>query len=261
MSEYYAGRLADLPAPQFFVPGTQKGGTTSLYFYLKRHPRVVLSNIKEYHFFDEHYAQGMSWYFERLPKLEVGAGAITGDFTPLYLFHPHVAERMARHFPKARLIVLLRNPVERALSHYHHEIRLGREHRSFDRAIADEPALMEHELRRMSADELYFSTDLQRYSYLSRGYYADQLERLFRCYPRRQVLVLQSERFFESPQDILERVYPFLELDVIPPGEFRAHNKNDYPEMPPALRRALLDRFQAPNERLFQLLGERFDWH
>lgn len=252
--------IAALPSPQFFVPGTQKGGTTSLYYYLKRHPRVVLSEIKEYHFFDQHYEEGVSWYRERLPVLPPEAGFITGDFTPLYMLHPHAPARMAALCPKARVIVLLRNPVDRAFSHYHHEVRLGREERSFEAAIAEEPELIGRELARMVADEHYFSPVVQRHSYLTRGYYADQIERLVRHFARDQLLILQSERLFENPQAILERVYAFLDLEVIPPGEFGAHNEHHYGKMDPALRRRLLDLFQAPNERLFELLGERYDW-
>lgn len=247
-------------SPQFFVPGAQKSGTTSLYFYLKRHPRIVLSDIKEYHFFDRDYEQGLDWYRQRLPALDAGAGTITGDFTPIYLFHPRAIERMARHFPAARLIVLLRNPAERAYSHFQHTMRLGRESRSFDAAVREEPALVERELERMAADAGYESADLPWHSYLARGLYARQLERLFRFYPREQVLVLQSERLFESPQETLERVYEFLGLDILPPGDFKAHYTNEYEEMDPALRRGLMEYFSEPNQQLFRLLGVRYDW-
>lgn len=253
-------RLADRPAPHFFVPGTQKGGTTSLYYYLKRHPRILLSEIKEYHFFDQHYDQGVAWYRERLPALAPGSGLITGDFTPLYLFHPHAPARMAALCPHARLIVLLRNPVDRAFSHYHHEVRLGRESRSFETAIAEEPALVGPELARMVADEHYFSPVVQRHSYLTRGYYAEQIERLFRHYPRDQVLVLQSERLFDHPQAALERVCAFLDLEPLPPGEFGAHNEHHYAPLDAAARGRLAELFQAPNQRLYALLGEIYEW-
>src|SRR5690349_2442753 len=128
-------------AVQFFVPGAQKGGTTSLFFYLQRHPRIVLGEVKEHHFFDQHYARGIAWYRQQLPRL--AGDAITGDFTPLYLFHPRAAQRMALHFPAARSIVLLRNPVDRALSHYHHVARQGLEPRSFAAALREEPAIVE----------------------------------------------------------------------------------------------------------------------
>jgi len=246
--------------PQFFVPGAQKSGTTSLFFYLKRHPRIVLGENKEVHFFDQHYARGIEWYRQQLPPLSRAQGALTGDFTPLYLFHPRAAERMAKHFPAARVIVLLRNPVDRAFSHFHHVVRQGLEPRSFATALREEPAIVERELERIAADEHYFSTELQRYSYLSRGHYAEQLERLFRSYPREQVLVLQSEPLFTDAQRVLERIYRFLGLESIPAGAFRVHNATEHPPLDAAARRDLGARFAAPNERLFELLGERYDW-
>ena len=252
--------LSTLPPPQFFVVGTQKGGTTSLYEYLKPHPRIVLSDVKEHHFFDQHYDEGLAWYQAQFPVLDASAGEITGDFTPLYMFHPHAIERMVRHHPQARIIVLLRNPVDRAFSHYNHAVRLGNEHRSFTVAIAEEPAMIERELARMAADHSYFGLEYQRHSYLSRGLYADQLLRLFQHYPRRQVLVAQSERLFQDPVAVLERIHEFLGLESHRPDAFSVHNQNRYAGMDPALRDRLRAYFEEPNRQLFELLGERFDW-
>lgn len=249
-----------LPPPQFFVVGTQKGGTTSLYEYLKPHPQIVLSEVKEHHFFDQHYDEGLAWYRAQFPVLDAAAGEITGDFTPLYMFHPHAIARMARHHPQARIIVLLRNPVDRAFSHYNHAVRLGNEQRSFTAAIAEEPAMIERELARMAADHSYFGLEYQRHSYLTRGMYAEQMTRIFEFYPRQQVLVAQSERLFLDPAAILERIYRFLGVGSCEVGNFEVYNQNRYGAMDAATRRALRERFAEPNRQLFELLGERFDW-
>lgn len=250
--------LSEQPRPQFLVVGVQKGGTTSLYHHLAEHPRVRLGRVKEYHFFDEHFGRGLEWYRGQLPALE--PGEITGDFTPLYIFHPHALERIAQYLPEARLIVLLRDPVDRAYSHYHHEVRLGREARSFEAAIAEEPEMVEREWARMIDDPDYFSPELQRHSYLTRGHYDEQLARLFGLFPREQVLVVQSERLFSAPHRALEGVWRFLELEPLEVSAFPVANDHHYPPLPEARRRQLQAHFRDHNRRLFELVGHPFDW-
>ena len=128
--------------PDFLISGAQRGGTTSLYNYLQAHPCFELPTTKELHFFDRKFHRGLAWYRAHFPTyLEKcfaqriqGRAFLTGEATPNYLFHPLVSRRVAEVLPRVKLIVLLRNPVDRAFSHYHHILDLGYEHLPFAEA-------------------------------------------------------------------------------------------------------------------------------
>ena len=125
--------------PDFLIIGTQRGGTTSLYHYLQAHPCIRPASTKEVHFFDTKFHKGLAWYRGHFPtRIEQssvnrlhGHSLMTGEATALYLFHPHAPKRVAKALPFVKLIVLLRNPVDRALSHYYHAIKHGYETLSF----------------------------------------------------------------------------------------------------------------------------------
>src|SRR5215208_8528317 len=119
------------PLPDFLILGAQKAGTTALYAYLRWHPQITGPSFKEVSFFDRHYARGERWYRAHLPMRR---SSIVGEASPSYLFHPLAPERVAQMLPNARLVALLRNPVDRAFSHYQHEVALGREPLSFEAA-------------------------------------------------------------------------------------------------------------------------------
>ncbi len=112
--------------PDFIILGAQRAGTSSLYYYLSQHPQILPAVRKELHFFDDHYRRGLGWYRSQFPT-RGARGTITGEATPYYLSHPHAPARIQRLLPQARLIVLLRNPVERAISHYFFEVSHQRE--------------------------------------------------------------------------------------------------------------------------------------
>lgn len=103
--------------PNFIIIGAQKGGTSSMFSYLKQHPQLQLPDIKEIHFFDNNYQKGSTWYKSHFPLIIV-KNKLTGEASPYYLFHPHVPQRVIQLCPKVKLIVMLRNPADRAYSHY-----------------------------------------------------------------------------------------------------------------------------------------------
>ena len=170
--------------PNFLIIGVSRSGTTSLYNYLTQHPSVAPALIKEVYFFDRSYKRGLAWYRSFFPTvLEKYYSTtvkkkefITGEATPCYIFHPHVPRRVFKTIPGIKLIVLLRNPVDRAYSFYHHNLRRGLESLSFEEAIESEVKRLRGELEKMMDDENYFSFNRQYYSYLSRGIYVDQLK-------------------------------------------------------------------------------------
>ena len=191
-----------------------------------------------------------------------GRRIITGEATPYYMFHPHACKRIAAILPNVKLIALLRNPVDRAYSHYHNKIRGGRENLTFEEAIESEPRRLAGELEKMLIDESYFSVHHGHHGYLSRGLYVEQIKAWHACVPKEQLLIVDSETFFADPQGIYDKVCALLGLAPYRIRELIVNNPGDYDQkMPAALRKKLIDYFAPHNEELFGYLGVRFDWN
>ncbi|MCC6312615.1 MAG: sulfotransferase [Thermomicrobiales bacterium] len=247
------------PGPDFIVIGAQRSGSTSLYRYLTAHPRIAPATRKEVHYFSLHHERGRAWYRRQFPH-QATLGTITGEATPYYLFHPHAPGRVRMEAPQARLLAILRNPVDRAYSHYAHEVAQGRESLSFEDAIAREPERLAAESARLAADPTFVSAIHQRWSYLARGRYAEQLRRWFELVPRDRVLVLRSEDLYTNPAATMERAALFLDLEPVWNIEPKAHNERDYPPMAATTRRDLERQFAVDNAALADLLDEPFGW-
>lgn len=259
--ESLTGRLRVLP--DFLIIGAERCGTTSLYNYLAQHPSVVPAARKDIHFFNVNYRRGAGWYRTHFPTLlskyshaRRKQGFATGDSTPSYCFSPHAPRRVFELLPGVKLLLLLRDPVERAYSHYHMALRDGYETLPFAEALEREDERLRGELERMLEDESYYSSPRHLYSYLSRGIYADQLKLWLDRFSRDQMLVLKSEDLYENPPRIMKRVQQFLHLPLVELTDHRKHNQALYPAMDPALRKRLADYFEAPNARLFELLRD-----
>jgi hypothetical protein len=254
--------------PDFVIIGAQKAGTTSLYNYLIQHPCVARARRKEVNFFDVHFSKGVSWYrgfFPLAPKRYFeryirGREILTGEASTDYLFHPLAPRRMFEVIPKARLIVLLRNPVDRAYSHYFHEVAKGRENLPFDAAIDQEAERLRGEEQKIRTNPLYEGFRYRHYSYLARGIYIDQIKAVMDVFPAEQLLILKSEDFYAEPRQTFKQVLSFLRLPVFELQEYRAHNARKYPEMPHETRKRLIDYFRPHNERLYAYLGVDFGW-
>jgi hypothetical protein len=245
-------RAIEGPLPNFVVIGTQKGGTSFFYSLLTEHPLVRRAAAKELHFFDNKFAEGVGWYrrcFSEGERVD-GQRTITGEASPSYLFDPQVPERMARIVPEARLIALLRNPVDRAYSHYQMEVRRGKEGRSFEEATEQEIT---------SAEGGENAVDV-RYAYLARGLYAEQLERFSFFANREQLLVIESETLFTRRLEVLERVMTFLGLPPFESTLAPPAGRAPYEPMDPLTRRRLEGFFAPHNERLYDLLNTDFGW-
>jgi hypothetical protein len=254
--------------PDFIIIGAQKGGTSSLYSYLASHPFVIGAFRKELHFFDYNFARGFDWYRAHFPTEAYksllgrhrGGRILTGEASPYYIFHPHVAARINEALPDVKLIVMLRHPVDRAYSHYQHQSRRGLEMRQFDVALHDESGTLSRELIKLMEDPDYVGKDYASYSYLTRGVYADQLERWFDLFGRDQFLIINSEDFFSAPQEQYDSVLRFLELPQHQLKDIRVVNAGHYGgRMDADLRRRLVDYFRPHNERLFRLIGQTYD--
>ena len=262
-----AGETEPEVLPDFVIIGAQKSGTTFLYNLLTRHPSVEGTFEKEVHYFDRFFHKGIEWYRSQfpLPRLKEQRKVITGETTPDYLFHPHAARRMAEVVPQARLIVLLRNPVDRAYSHYHHNLtRKGRETLGFEEAIEAEQARLRGEMEKMLKNERYTSYKYRHYSYLYKGIYVDHLLRWSEFYSEEQMLVLKSEDFYEHTLETLKVIQDFLHLPDWQPEpavlQMIPKRQNRYPKMKPDTRRRLEEYFEPHNRRLYEYLGVDFGW-
>ena len=253
--------------PAFLLIGAQRAGTTSLFYSLRRHPHVGRPGTKEVHFFDDQFWRGVDWYRSffataaerRLARLR-GGDLVSGEATPYYLFHPAVPERVASTIPAALLVVLLRDPVDRAYSHYRKMRRMSLERLSFEEALDAEEERLAGEEERLLADPRYRSRHHRRHAYVGRGLYADQLERWLAHFPREQLLVLRAEDFFERPAEIYAETLDFLGLRTWRPPDFEPRNPTTSSPLAPNLRARLEERFEEPNARLARLLGRDLRW-
>jgi Sulfotransferase domain len=248
------------PLPGFLILGAQKAGTTALYAYLRRHPQITGPSWKEVSFFDRHWTRGEAWYRGNFPNVLRSRGDLVGEASPSYLFHPLAPRRVAELVPDAKLIVLVRNPVDRAHSHYHHEVALGREPLAFEDALAAEDERTAGEAERLAAEPGYFSHAWWNYTYRARGRYAEQLERWLDIFPHEQLLVLPSEELLGEPEPAHARALEFLGVQPQRLDSYPRVFERTYEPMRPDTRARLGAEFEEPNRRLYGLLGRDLGW-
>jgi len=252
--------------PDFLIIGAQKCGTTSLFYYLCQHPQIMQSSTKEVHYFDggldsnvDTYEKGQYWYRTHFPlKSELKEGYITGEASVLYIFHPLAASRIYELVPNVKMIALLRNPTERAISHYFYNKRRQKE--SLD--IMDAFRAEEQRMKSTWESGDYKNDDFRLSSYKTRGLYQEQLERYLDFFSKEQMLILCSEDFFKEPRNTLTRVCKFLDIETdFTIEDPRAKNVSDNnTELPAEVHEYLDDYYKIPNQALFDQIGRTFKW-
>jgi hypothetical protein len=269
----YGIRTSDQrPLPDFLIIGTKRGGTTSLWNYLIQHPLVPRLfpawNTKASHYFEEHWPRGEAWYRSHFPTLRQrqalearhGGPSRVGEAAPLYMFHPLAAQRVSELMPQVRLIVLLRDPVQRAYSHWKERRTEGREPLDFPTALAREEERTAGERERQIADPNYFSEPYDWYTYRARGRYLEHLEPWLERFDRAQFLFLPSEDLYRDPAATYRRTLEFLGLPAYDPGQFKVYNDRRSAPLDPQLRAELVDYFRPYSLALEQRLGMTFEW-
>ncbi|GAB3644737.1 sulfotransferase family protein [Glycomyces tarimensis] len=267
------GRLtsASRILPGLLICGGQRCGTTSLYRALAQHPAILKAVChKGIHYFDTSYDRGLSWYRAHFPTKAVvrrvadhtGLAPIGFESSPYYLYHPLAAQRFARDLPGIKVIVLVRDPVERAWSHHAHEAARGFEDiADFEAAVEAEPERLAGTEERLRLDPHHYSFAHQHHAYVARGRYTDYLEPLAKMVGRDRVLVLDSGEFFSRPEDAFERVLRFLGLPWLGEFAFARHNARGRPSpMSAALRRRLTEHYEPYDARLAEWLGGTPSW-
>lgn len=252
--------------PNVIIIGAQKSGTSSLFSYLVQHPQIRGSSRKEVHFFDggslpgvDNFKKGSKWYRSHFPLNLEPRETPTIEATPSYLFVPSVPARISTLLPGVKLIAVLRDPVERAISHYFHEVRAGREKRPIMSALVEEDDL----LAPIWKSENFQSRQFRSFSYKARGRYAEQLIRYFSFFSKDQILVFSSKELFEATDETLSRVFNFLgvadSIESIDDQMPKNIGSNKTP-VETSAREYLAEYFAPHNERLFEVLGKQLDW-
>jgi hypothetical protein len=256
-------------SPGFLICGAQRCGTTSMYRTLSQHPAILKAVLhKGVHYFDTGYLHGRGWYQAHFP-LEAAARRVqrrtgirprTFESSPYYLFHPLAAQRIAADLPGVRIIVLLRDPVERAYSAHAHELARGYETEPFERALELEDERIAGEEQRIISDPTYNSPRHQHQGYLHRGRYLAQLQRMESAVGRDRLCVVDAEDFFTDPEPAWRGVMHFLNLSdsVIP--IFDRHNARPRSPMSEALRKSLGEQFVTDDQALAAWWGHMPSW-
>ncbi len=219
--------------PDFLIIGAQKSGTTSLHYYLSQHPQLFMPPTKELHFFDVKYYKGVRHYLKYfLLKKDIQQKRknkrvfLQGESSPFYIMHPWVPKRAFKYNPSFKIIAILRDPIERAVSHYKHNKSRGREKLSFSAAIQQEQSRTSLQKKRLFLNPKAGFYKYRNYSYLERGLYESQLERWRKYFQEDKILILQFEELVHHPEIALNKIYDFLELDRIPIERLDLEKKN-----------------------------------
>jgi len=279
--------------PDFLIIGSMKGGTTSFYSYLNQHPQILPCIIKESHYFSKFYGKGIKWYkscfthtyAEDFKKRILKKKFLTGEATADYYFYPHAAKRVHDVVPNAKIILLLRNPIDRAYSEYNmrlifsifgkgkivsrvahlDELKLRDDKGSldgisFEDAIKMEDEVIKGELQKMINDETYFSDRFNSKAFLAKGIYINFIKNWKKFFPENQFLIIQSEKLFKNGIETTNQVLKFLDLPIFSKLNFCIACKGFYKPMNPETRKKLVDYFKPYNKELYDYLGTDFGW-
>ena len=255
--------------PSVLVAGTQRGGTTSLFRSLRQHP-LFLGPIhrKGVHYFDVEFHRGPAWYVGHFPlrataavvERRHGGPAVVGEASPYYMAHPLAAQRIGAALPGVKVVVVLRDPIERAFSAYKHERARGFESLEFAEALLAEPGRIAGEEQRIRADPGYQSHALRHNAYLTRGQYVEQLRRLEGHLGRENILVLDSHRIFADPAAQFEELLRFVGLPAFDGFHHDHHNARPSRPMPAEQHELLARHFEPHDRELADWLGWSPSW-
>lgn len=256
----YTNKYIDSPKiynVNFLIIGMGKAGTSSLYHYLSQHPQILPATAKELHFFNHNFELGIDWYLAHFPPVPVGGDFLTGEATPWYLSSNNVEKKVFQLFPNIKLIAILRNPIDRAISHYYMNLKLRKEHRSLEGAITSELAILKDITNPNLISEKYWQTES---GYLWFGLYIYFLEKWMVLFPREQFLILQSEDLSSQTDKTMKQVYEFLGISNYLLSEYSKINSGAYANISNELRQKLSEFFQPHNQKLEDYLGMEFHW-
>ena len=251
--------------PDFIIIGAMKCGTTSLYYDICEHPCTLPAAYDEIGFFDSNFHLGLNWYRSMFPRkkqienIRKKEGmAITGEDTPFYFWNPLAAKRMQKILPNAKLIVILRNPIDRAYSQYQDVVSREPNYTSFETIVKNEISMQETYPN--SITEENFEVFNKKDSYLLKGIYVEQLKIWTKLFSEKNILILSTETLNSEPIATLKSVFQYLNLPYYKIKNPQHQKQKKYDPMNPKTRKLLIEFFKPHNERLFKLIGKKFEW-
>ncbi len=252
--------LAKPAEPSFIIIGPMKTATSALYEYINKHPQVLPCIEKEIHFFNNSYKypHGKDWYLAHFPLIPEDKHFITGEASPGYIVN-NVQRRVFEMFPKVKLIALIRNPVERAFSHYQHNVKHGFERRSFEDAVSSEL-----EVLKSVKDPAEAAKKWQwgvHPGYLLIGFYYYFLKQWLDIFPKEQILIINNQDLLVDPSATMKQVFEFLELPERLESEYPKYYSGSYNPIEDEMRQTLSDVFQPHNQKLEEYLKLNLNWY
>lgn len=266
--------------PDLVIVGVKRGGTTSLFRDLERHPAMcplvpsarrlpLRENQKGVHYFDTGFARGDRWYRSHFPtrltkrlRTRRAGSAFTAEASPYYFFQPAAARRIAASLPDAHFLVLLRDPVERTISHWAEQTRNGVESLSLDEAVERESERVADATGQLDRGEIEVSHPHEQQSYVAQSMYAASLQRWFDSVGRERLLVAFSEDYYRDPATVIDAVTERLGVEPMDPRSL-GHHRNAAPRggaIDPELEASLVERFAPDVAAVTEMLGERPPW-
>jgi hypothetical protein len=254
--------------PDFIIIGSSKSGTWAIHNYLLQHPDIDYS-ARNIHFFEYAYSNKISWYKSHFPtKLYKSLvesihkrKCLMSEHTSTYLHHPLIPQRVKDGIPDVKLIVSLRNPIDRAYSNYHMFVRIGTEKRTFEDAVFSELKRIEiiKENDNFQIKNPNFSNCVES-NYLRHGTYVDKLENWLKSFRREQFCIVENKDLSKNPQQVLDKIFEFLNVPHFKLRQEERWNVGEYKKMKESTRKTLQDFFKPYNERLYKLLSQNFSW-
>ncbi|MEQ6896508.1 sulfotransferase domain-containing protein [Microbacterium sp. KR10-403] len=267
------------PLPDFLLIGTKRGGTTSFYYDLLKVPQIVpmfpsakhlpkANETKGVHFFDSNYHRGLRWYRSYMPTRgardraarRLGMPVLVGEASPYYLFHPLAAQRAHEAMPDAKIVLLLRDPVQRTYSHWKERRRSNAEPLSFEDALAAEPERLKGEEEKLANDPRYYSYAHEQQSYFSQSLYAKSLRRWADLFGMSNILVITSEEYYANQPAMIAQTAEFLGLDVESVAADARMNAAIGEPLSPELESRLRREFAADRHELEAMVGRSLPW-
>ena len=251
--------------PDFLVIGAKRCGTTSLYQHLPEHPCISKSPHDNMGFFNDNFHLGVNWYKSFFPttftrnKIKSKFGDFLAfDVTTKYMEEESTANNVYQTKPNMKIIIILRNPVDRAYSQYHLSVRQTAERRSFEDVVEENMNRLNKESHEHYEIKPKFS--VKEDNYLKKGLYALQLRYWLKIFPRENILIVSTEEFESNQQIIYNKIFEFLNISKFEVKNTKKMEKGNYPPMKSETRNLLLDYFRSHNHELFELINIKFDW-
>jgi len=263
---YYAITAPNRVLPDFLIIGAKRCGTTSLFSHLPEHPSIAKSHHDNIGFFNDNFHLGVNWYKSFFPtitykkKIEKQHGKFLAfDVTTKYMESKITAKNIKKIKPEMKIIIMLRNPIDRAYSQFNLSVKEKTEKLNFEEAISEEMNRLKTDISNYHEKELLEFPNHDRH-YIKKSLYAMQLKPWFNIFPRKNILVLSTEEFRDNAEKIYNTIFNFLDLPKVQIKNKKHMQKGEYPPMNKEIRQELIKFFREYNMNLFELIGKNFEW-